>query len=322
MQRHLHRVLTPAMYHGHQARPPFFEGWYFKLISADESHRTAIIPGVILGGRGHAFIQVLNGNEGTAAYHRFPLDQFWASERAFDIRIGESRFTSTEIVLRAAGDAGSLEGQLHFKDVIPWPVSWRSPGIMGWYAWVPRMECYHGVLGFDHPIEGILRVDRVAVDFGGGRGYIEKDWGQSFPAAWVWFQSNHFEDVGTSLTASVAVIPFLGGAFRGFIVGLWHERKLHRFATYTGAKIDLLDIQPEQVHWRIVDRDRTLEMVVKKATSAPILGPTRVEMGIRVNETLQAIVEARLTTKSGEVLFEGTGRNAGLEVQGDLERLR
>jgi hypothetical protein len=310
------------MYHGHQARPPFFEGWYFKLISADESHRTAIIPGVILGGRGHAFIQVLNGNEGTAAYHRFPLDQFWASETAFVIRIGESRFTSTEIVLRAAGDAGSLEGQLHFKDVIPWPVSWRSPGIMGWYAWVPRMECYHGVLGFDHPIEGILRVDRVAVDFGGGRGYIEKDWGQSFPAAWVWFQSNHFEDVGTSLTASVAVIPFLGGAFRGFIVGLWHERKLHRFATYTGAKIDLLDIQPEQVHWRIVDRDRTLEMVVKKATSAPILGPTRVEMGIRVDETLQAIVEARLTTKRGEVLFEGTGRNAGLEVQGDLERLR
>ena len=322
MQRHLHSVLTPAMYHGHQARPPFFEGWYFKLISADESHRTAIIPGVILGGRGHAFIQVLNGNDGTAAYHRFPLEQFWASESAFDIRIGESRFTGTEIVLRAAGEAGSLEGQLHFGDVIPWPVSWRSPGIMGWYAWVPRMECYHGVLGFDHPIEGILRVDRVAVDFGGGRGYIEKDWGQSFPAAWVWFQSNHFEDVGTSLTASVAVIPFLGGAFRGFIVGLWHERKLHRFATYTGAKIDLLDIQPEQVHWRIVDRDRTLEMVVKKAASAPILGPTRVEMGIRVNETLQAIVEARLTTKSGEVLFEGTGRNAGLEVQGDLERLR
>ena len=97
---------------------------------------------------------------------------------------------------------------------------------------------------------------------------------------------------------------------------------LHRFATYTGAKIDLLDIQPKQVHWRIVDRNRILEMVVKKAASAPILGPTRVDMGIRVNETLQAIVEARLTTKTGEVLFEGTGRNAGLEVQGDLERLR
>jgi hypothetical protein len=322
MQRHLHRVLTPAMYHGHQARPPFFEGWYFKLISADESHRTAIIPGVILGNRGHAFIQVLNGNDGTAAYHRFELDRFWASNSEFDIRIGESRFTTTEIVLRDVGEAGSLEGQLRFKDPIPWPVSWWSPGIMGWYAWVPRMECYHGVLGFDHPIEGILRVDGVDVDFGGGRGYIEKDWGQSFPAAWVWFQSNHFEEVGTSLTASVAVIPFLGGAFRGFIVGLWHEGVLHRFATYTGAKIDLLNIQPEQVHWNIVDGDRILEMVAKKAATAPILGPTRVDMGIRVNETLQASVEARLTTRSGEVLFAGTGRNAGLEVQGDLGLLQ
>jgi hypothetical protein len=63
-------------------------------------------------------------------------------------------------------------------------------------------------------------------------------------------------------------------------------------------------------------------MVAKKAATAPILGPTRVDMGIRVNETLQASVEARLTTRSGEVLFAGTGRNAGLEVQGDLGLLQ
>ena len=37
----------------------------------------------------------------------------------------------------------------------------------------------------------------------GGRGYIEKDWGQAFPRAWIWTQSNHFgaDAPGTSLTA-------------------------------------------------------------------------------------------------------------------------
>ncbi|MCK7537696.1 MAG: tocopherol cyclase family protein [Marinilabiliales bacterium] len=30
-------------------------------------------------------------------------------------------------------------------------------------------------------------------DFSGGRGYIEKDWGHSFPSAYVWMQSNHFQ---------------------------------------------------------------------------------------------------------------------------------
>ncbi|MCW5857485.1 MAG: hypothetical protein KIS63_04285 [Caldilineales bacterium] len=27
---------------------------------------------------------------------------------------------------------------------------------------------------------------------------MEKDWGQSFPAAWVWMQTNHFGAAGTS----------------------------------------------------------------------------------------------------------------------------
>jgi hypothetical protein len=322
MWRFLHKTLTPAMYHGHQAKPPFFEGWYFKLISADERLRYAIIPGMILGEEGHAFIQVLNGTEGTSAYHRFPLDQFWASGNEFEVRIGESRFTNKEVSLKVASEIGSIEGLLRFENPIPWPVSWRSPGIMGWYAWAPRMECYHGVLSFDHPIQGTLRIDGQSLDFDAGRGYIEKDWGQSFPTAWVWFQSNHFETPGTCLTASVAVIPFLGGAFRGFIVGLWHERRLSRFATYTGAEIENLDIQPDHVRWVIVDKEHRLELIARRAASGLILGPTRVEMGMRVNETLLASIEARLETRKGQVIFAGTGRNAGLEVQGDLERFQ
>jgi tocopherol cyclase len=36
------------------------------------------------------------------------------------------------------------------------------------------------------------------VDFSGGSGYIEKDWGRSFPRAWIWAQSNTFTQPGTS----------------------------------------------------------------------------------------------------------------------------
>jgi hypothetical protein len=84
------------------------------------------------------------------------------------------------------------------------------------------MECYHGVLSFDHGITGQLTVNGEIFDFNGGRGYIEKDWGQAFPKAWIWMQSNHFEQPGTCLTASVAIIPWLRSAFSGFVVGLWH----------------------------------------------------------------------------------------------------
>jgi hypothetical protein len=44
-------------------------------------------------------------------------------------------------------------------------------------------------------------------------------------------------------------------------------------------------------------------------------------MGKRVDETLNAAVDVRLSTGTGQVLFNGHGRHAGLEVHGELERL-
>ncbi len=57
----IRNVLSPALYHGHNRKPPFFEGWYFKLVSADERHRFTVIPGIIKSGEAHAFVQALNG---------------------------------------------------------------------------------------------------------------------------------------------------------------------------------------------------------------------------------------------------------------------
>lgn len=321
MRQFIHATLRPAMYHGHGQRPPFFEGWYYKLVTVDGAHRFAVIPGVILGPQGHAFVQVLDGITGLSAYHTYPLREFWASRKDFDVAIGPNRFTQSAISLHIDRPEGRVAGTLHFRGTVPWPVSPLSPGIMGWYAWVPAMECYHGVLSFDHQIDGGLAVDSQLVDFSGGRGYIEKDWGQSFPEAWVWFQSNHFSVPGTCITASVAIIPWVRRAFRGFIVGLSHDGLLYRFATYTGAHIEDLQIADDEVIWVVRNARHRLSMRAARAGGGLLLGPTRLDMGKRVDETLSATVEVRLTTLEGREVFAGGGRYAGLEVHGNLGRL-
>ena len=321
MRSFIHTTLHPGMYHGFYKRPPFFEGWYYKLVSEDEKYLYAIIPGIILGEKAHAFIQVLNGVSGKSTYHTFPIEAFWASKEHFEVQIGSNRFTAQEISLDLQDALGQIAGELHFRGGSPWPVSPLSPGIMGWYAWVPRMECYHGVLSFDHIIQGRLEIDRAEINLNGGRGYIEKDWGQSFPAAWVWFQTNHFSTPTTCLTASVAIIPWVKSAFRGFIVGFWHQELLYKFATYSGARIERLEIGEHRVDWIVRDRDFRLEMSAQQAPGGLLLGPTKVEMGKRVAETLSATVDVRFSQISGEVLFEGRGKYAGLEVNGDLPRL-
>jgi tocopherol cyclase len=315
----LRTQLHPEMYHGINQNPPFFEGWYYKLISVDEQARYALVIGVILGNQGHAFIQVLNGSTGKSTYHTFPLEQFWTSSKEFEVHIGKSRFTREQVSLDVDDELGKVSGNLRFEGGVGWPVSLLSPGIMGWYAWVPNMECYHGVLSFNHTIKGVLSIDNQTVDFSQGNGYIEKDWGQSFPSAWIWFQSNHFDQPDTCITASIATIPWMGRAFKGFIVGFWHKNRLYRFATYSRARIEQLVLSSRQVDWVLRSGKYRLELHATRAQGGLLLGPTRVEMGKRVDETLLSTVDVRLTTTRGETIFMGQGRNAGLEVFGELK---
>ncbi|MCU0476748.1 MAG: hypothetical protein MUC99_11685, partial [Anaerolineae bacterium] len=160
----------------------------------------------------HAFIQVLDGMTGRASYHEYPASAFIADPERFDVTVGNSRFSAEGITLDIDTPDGRVQGEVRFENRVTFPATWRMPGIMGPFAWIPVMvmECYHGLVSLDHTLRGGLTVDGARWDFDGGRGYIEKDWGTNFPSAYVWLQSNHFPTVGTSLFASVARIPLYG----------------------------------------------------------------------------------------------------------------
>lgn len=320
----LRSILKPELYHGHGKRPPFFEGWYFKLVDRSEQHRFALIPGVFLHDDPtvqHAFIQVLDGNVGASHYHRFPLSEFSSEGDSFNICIGANRISSRGLSLDINQGGHSIRGRLSFEGTKPWPITLASPGVMGWYSWVPFMECYHGVLSLDHEIEGALTVNGKEIDFSGGRGYVEKDWGKSFPHAHVWMQTNHFDSPGVSLSASVAIIPWIRTSFPGFIVGLLVDGHLYRFATYTGAQTTHLEILDRTITWAMHDKKHALTLHATRTGGGLLHAPTVTEMTNRLLESLMSTVEVTLTTREGRPIFSGTGRNAGLEVGGAVEEL-
>lgn len=327
MRHFLRNTLHPERYHGRLRgqKAPYFEGWYYKLVDANGLHRFAFIPGVFWSSRPHSFVQVLDGTNGAAYYHEYPFEAFDAADQPFEARVSGSCFAVDSFTLDIDRPVQRVAGTVRFVGGAPWPVTPASPGIMGWYAWVPFMECYHGVLSLDHSLDGSLVVDGREIDFTGGRGYIEKDWGRSFPEAWIWFQTNHFEAPGTSLTASIAIIPWVFTSFPGFIIGLWHESRLYRFATYTGAKVERLVVSEHTIDWVVGNGTHRLETFVTQGPDTAyglLKGPDVSEMGKRVAETQSATVATRLTErKGGRVVFEGTGRYAGLEVHEVEERL-
>lgn len=331
----LRGIRHPEAYHGDGVRHGFFEGWYNKLVSADRSQRWAVIPGIFRGlsagdgdskedsRRDEAFVQVLDGLTGRSWYHRFPVEDFRASDSRFEVEVGGNTFSSEGVTL----DLPQLKGRIDYTTpMVPWPVTAREPGIMGWYGLVPFMECFHGIVSFGHELRGTLEVEGAATSFDEGRGYIEKDWGKAFPAGYVWMASNHI-DVTTgdgtdaSLIASVAIIPWLRGSFRGSIIGFRHGEHLHKWTTYNRSTERSLSIDDSHVRWSVSGPDGVLDLTAERVRGGLLHAPLRTAMHQRVEETLDARIEFRHTAHSGKTLIEGVGECAGLEVFGDTERL-
>jgi len=320
----LRRVWAPELYQGGARTKDYFEGWYIKCVDGAEEHPLAFIPGVshdAAGGTSHSFVQVVKAG-GETTYLEYPLEAFAYDRQRFEVRVGPNVFSAAGVELDIDRDGIEVRGALHFGPWRPWPVTLAVPGIMGPFRFVPCMECYHGVCSLDHSVGGTLTVDGVRASFDGGRGYVEKDWGRSFPSSWVWAQSNHFDRPGISVSVSVAKNHWMGSSFVGFIAGVLIDGTLYRFTTYTGAKLTAFASWECCARMTYADKDFRLDVEVDGAVPSALKAPRHGRMVARADESLGATMRATLTRLSdGEVLLDDCGLFAGVEVMDQLGEL-
>lgn len=116
---------NPAYFQGKYRKKRYFEGWYFKCISADRKHVIAIIPGMAIDPQGqrHSFIQVINAASGKTWYHHFPYVDFQSPTDRFEIRISKNTFNSDGLSLNIDTTEGRMNGQLSFMGIRRFPVN-------------------------------------------------------------------------------------------------------------------------------------------------------------------------------------------------------
>lgn len=194
---------------------------------------------------------------------------------------------------------------------------------MGPFAFVPFMECYHGIVSMDHLLEGELLINQSErIDFTGGRGYIEKDWGRSFPSAYIWLQCNHFTQAGTALKCSVANIPWLGSSFTGFIAGLWFNNRLIRFTTYNRSNLISCQADLSRVAIILHNPQYRLEIIAQRDQATALAAPLRGHMEGRIEETMNGVIHLIVRDrKKGSLLLDTSGSHAGLEVAGQIHEI-
>jgi hypothetical protein len=174
----------------------------------------------------------------------------------------------------------------------------------------------------NHTIQGSLNINNRAVDFTGGRGYMEKDWGRSFPSGYFWMQTNHFSEPGISLKTSVARVPWMGLSFVGFIGGVWLHDRLIEFTTYNFSRLRKSYADDKKVEIVLENRKFRLEILAHREATTSLASPIAGFMDGRIDESMTSRLDVLLTDKKAKkVLLNDTGHNAGLEVAGLFEEI-
>jgi hypothetical protein len=135
-------------------------------------------------------------------------------------------------------------------------------------------------------------------------------------------QSNHFSEAGISLKCSVAKIPWMRGSFVGFIAGVWLKDRLLRFTTYNQSKLRKSYADEREVEIVLENKNYLLEILAVRDGATALASPINGFMKGRIEESMTSSITVMLTDKKNNtVLLNDSGKNAGLEVAGNIKEI-
>jgi hypothetical protein len=293
MKTFLEKVKHPEYFQGLRD-DHYFEGWYFKFQNA-RSEIIAVILGVSkTKGNEFAFIQVINNHDSKTSYTKYDIGEFSYEEDPWSVRIADNYFSFDKVMLNIAADGIELSGEVNLSEITPLKTSLYAPNIMGPFAYLNFMECYHGVLSLHHNLQGQLTLNGRQVNFDGGCGYIEKDWGTSFPKEYVWVHGQDCANQDT-LFFSLAHIPFLGSAFNGLISVLYIDGIQYRFSSYDFAKVESVSKAGDSYFLAVKQGGYRLTLDLLLNNAKPLFSPQQGKMVGTIKESQESVCRVRLT---------------------------
>ena len=311
----------PEAFQGNLRKNYYYEGWYNKIVNKNQEFIFAFIPTIAINKRAknsHAFIQILDGITGNTNYVKYELTQFEnLAQDNFNIRIGNNFFSTEGFKLDIDQYPVKINGSIEYFKPVLWPKTFFQPGIMGPLTYLPFLETYHGIVSMNHDLRGSIDFNDKIINFNDGKGYIEKDWGTSFPRAYLWAQTNHFSNPKLSFILSIAKIPLVNFEITGFLCVIWHRGIFYKFTTYTNAKIRLFEIKPDTIKINIEDRKLSLYIVINKKNIrfSKLKAPHSGIMSSNIVETMNSKIRIKLYDKRNKkVILDDTGLNAGLDL--------
>ncbi len=290
----------------------YFEGWYFKNTTLKEG--ISFIPGINICDTGKkAFIQIITNDK--SYFVNYDIKDFKFSHEPFNIRIGKNSFSKECVNIDIQDEKQNLKvyGNIKYSNSRNINTNIFAPNIMGPFSYVPFMECNHAIISMQNNINGFININEKKFDFNNNKGYIEKDWGYSFPKSYIWCEGNNFQKSNVSFMFSIADIPFKLFTFKGFICTLLIDNKEFNFTTYNNAKLIECDIKDNSFNITFKRNLYILNIKSKYKKGLKLSAPVK---GNMIKNIFESISESVIVTlkKGEEIIFSGTSDMCGLEI--------
>ncbi len=310
------KIKNPHMFQGSLNKRNYFEGWYYKQVSIEDDKTISFIPGISLNEEdSHAFVQVIVSAPIKTYYFRYKIEDFEVQNKPFRVKVGQNYFSESSLSVNLKDDENTIKGRVDFGSLTPLMSSFIMPNIMGYFAYIPNMKCNHGVVSMTHTVNGQLEVNNSSINFTSDKGYIEKDWGTSFPEKYIWMQGNHFNDRNDSFMLSVAKVPMLGFSFMGLIANVLFDNVEYRIATYNGGRVKTIKLRDDGVDIMLTRKDLELKINAYMQDGGELLAPVKGKMKDIIKEGLGGRVNLTLK-KNGKIIKSHETEYAGIEIVG------
>lgn len=287
-----------------------FEGWFSKVDDVNNDLMFSVIWGYsTVENDRHAFIQFTNSITHKTKYIRYPLEDLSFTKDPFILKIGQNKLSKEFMILNINEDDLKVKGEFSFNNLKTLKKSFLKPNIMGILSYLPN-ECNHSISSLHHNVKGNISINNKTFNID-GIGYMEKDWGTSFPKKYVWTQGS--DVLENSVVFSNATVPILGRYATGFFLVILHNDKEYRFSSIEGSKMLSFEADHNSFKGKIQKGNLTVEIFAKQYNPISLKSPNMGEMKSSIKESLDGNLKVFLL-ENGKVSFEITNERASIDV--------
>lgn len=291
----------PNSIRGTFERNKFFEGWFQKVYS--KAHKASFI--LIYGYATHnsddafGFLQILIPNQTPEIFY-FPKNEVSCDIEQHIFRMGKNLLTTELIRINIKG----LTIDLNLKNTDPFRTFKNS---MGYTYFIPNLPCYHSVLNSAQSVSGEIQHKGVRYTLDHEMGYLEKNWGTTFPESYFWVHAIDPNNPAISLLFSRAKIVWLGKTYIKHVGYLRFDGQQIELRALKNVTVSNSNISSENRSIQIRSASAQLDLALEYGREVLFKGPKDGALSRMIAHQTDASIKVSLTYENRKQHFQLVG---------------